>query len=173
VAWLSSGPKRSGDRTRWTDIDRIGAGKVRGRQKRTKRRHQDGSGGGGGDDGGSGGGEWLNPGLFARSKWRSAVILKFSRWQGARIGLKNQSGSLFLMITASRPESGNCWCCCCFLPISPPCPSPLHLYLSVSSIRVPSLFSISFLGSQHQRFHSLYSFSYGPPSPSRSLLAPC
>ena len=45
---------------------------------------------------------WLNPGLFARSKWRSAVILKFSRWQGVRIGLKNQSGSLFLMITVSR-----------------------------------------------------------------------
>lgn len=81
---------------------------------------------------------WLNPGLFARSKWRSAVILKFSRWQGARIGLKNQSGSLFLMITASRPESGNCCCCCCFLPIPPlPATSALRHCLSVSSIHVP------------------------------------
>lgn len=75
-------------------------------------------------------GGWLNPGLFARSKWRSAVILKFSRWQGARIGLKNQSGSLFLMITASRPESGNCWCRC-FLPIPRPCHLPLYPSLSL------------------------------------------
>lgn len=75
-------------------------------------------------------GGWLNPGLFARSKWRSAVILKFSRWQGARIGLKNQSGSLFLMITASRPESGNCWCRC-FLPIPRPCHLPRYPSLSL------------------------------------------
>lgn len=95
---------------------------------------------------------WLNPGLFARSKWRSAVILKFSRWQGARIGLKNQSGSLFLMITASRPESGNCCCCCwCFLPISLlPATSALRHCLSVSSIHVYRgllPFPVSFLAS--------------------------
>lgn len=78
---------------------------------------------------------WLNPGLFARSKWRSAVILKFSRWQGARIGLKNQSGSLFLMITASRPESGNC---CCFLPIPPlPATSAPSLSLCFLHPRTP------------------------------------
>lgn len=57
VVWTSSEPKRGGGRTRWTDIDRTGAGKVRGRQKRakrTKRRQQDGGGGGGGGGGGDG-----------------------------------------------------------------------------------------------------------------------
>lgn len=54
----------------------------------------------------------LIPGMFASGKWRSAVILKFSPWMRDRCenqagwegvvwvdGLKNQSGSLFLMIT--------------------------------------------------------------------------
>lgn len=68
-------------RERMRERERRGRGRGRGRGKRRG---------------------WLNPGLFARSKWRSAVILKFSRWQGVRIGLKNQSGSLFLMITVSR-----------------------------------------------------------------------
>lgn len=56
VVWTSSEPKRRGrGRTRWTDIDKTGTGKVRGRQRRaksTKRRWQDG--GGGGDGGGDG-----------------------------------------------------------------------------------------------------------------------
>lgn len=106
--------------------------------------------GGDGGGGGGGGGDGLTPGLFARSKWRSAVILKFSRWQGARIGLKNQSGSLFLMITASRSESGNCCCCCCFLPI-----------LLFPATSAPSL-SLCFL---HPRTL--------PPAPVPPFLFPC
>lgn len=111
-------------------------------------------------------GGWLNPGLFARSKWRSAVILKFSRWQGARIGLKNQSGSLFLMITASRPESGNCWCRC-FLPIPRPCHLPR--YPSAISLSPPSTyracFPSLFLACSTSGFIPRYSFSYVPSPP--------
>lgn len=56
MVWASSESKGGGGRARWTDIDRTGVGKVRGRQKRaksTKRRRQGGgSGGGSGGDGG-------------------------------------------------------------------------------------------------------------------------
>lgn len=51
----SDEPKRGRGRARWTDIDKTGTGKVRGRQKRaksTKRRWQDGGSNGGGGDGG-------------------------------------------------------------------------------------------------------------------------
>lgn len=56
-------------RARWTDID---AGQVKCGEEETEK-SQEAPRGGGGAAGG-----WLNPGLFARSKWRSAVILKFS-----------------------------------------------------------------------------------------------
>lgn len=115
---------------------------------------------------------WLNPGLFARSKWRSAVILKFSRWQGARIGLKNQSGSLFLMITASRFESGNCCCrCCCFLSIPPPLPPP-SLSLCFLHPRSEPVFSVSFLGSAQRAVPLSVTLSpTSRPSVPRSLSA--
>lgn len=63
MVWASiSEPKGGRGRTRWTDIDKTGTGKVRGRQKRaksTKRRWQDGGGGGGGGSGGGGDGGGL------------------------------------------------------------------------------------------------------------------
>lgn len=82
---------------------------------------------------------WLNSGLFARSKWRSAVILKFSRWQGVRIGLKNQSGSLFLMITASRPRERELLLLSTDSVSLPPTANPPRLsslYLSASSASI-------------------------------------
>lgn len=118
-------------------------------------------------------GGWLNPGLFARSKWRSAVILKFSRWQGARIGLKNQSGSLFLVITASRSESGNCWCRC-FLSIPPLCHSSvLSLSLCFLHPRTESVFRLfSWLAAHRVSLPRLLFLLHTPPPSSRSLLVP-
>lgn len=42
---------------------------------------------------------------------------------------------------------------------------PLRLYLSIPSTHIPSLFSVSFLGLQHQRFHSPLLFLLRPSSP--------
>lgn len=90
-----------------------------------------------------------------------------------RIGLKNQSGSLFLMITAQpAPESGNC----CFLPIpslpasatTPPlfCRAPLSLRLFRVHPSLPlSLSTVSlfpFPRAAHHRVPTFLSQSVSP-----------
>lgn len=84
-----------------------------------------------------------------------------------RIGLKNQSGSLFLMITAQpAPESGNC----CF-PVSPCQPLLLHPTTLLSSASIspplprPSV-SSSF---SFDRFSVSFSSRGAPPRPNFSL----